>query len=496
MINNHILKNEKGSMLVVVFVATGIFIIITMGIIGLGILQQKLNVRKVARAQALHIAEAGVNYYRWVLYHNDKDYCNSEACISGPDYGPYGPYEYEDSAGKNTTGYYELYITPPQENGSTIVNIKSVGWVDAYPNIKRSIEVQCGIPSWSSFSTLANDNMRFGEGTEVWGPIHSNLGIRFDGLAHNLITSLLPDYDDPDHSGGNEFGVHTHISPTDPAPDGNNPHENVPERTDVFMAGRAFPAPVISFDLLNNYANEIYALATTSGIVFDPRNSGTADPYSYSSFWGCINSNCDEGFHINLKTDNTFDISGVTSVRSSCSGSPSNSIYSEGSATNLPIPDNGIIFVKNNVWVDGQVNNSRATIIAFEDPFVGGNSDIYLTNDVLYTNYDGTDAIGLIAQRNISVGQYSEDNLRIDAALIAKSGRIGREYYGWGCTSYTRDTIIVYGSLATNGRYGFAYTDGTGYQIRNLIYDNNLTFAPPPHFPTTGEYTFISWKEE
>ena len=496
MIFKSLKNNQKGSMLVVVFVATGLFLMITMGAIGLGILQQKLNIRKVARAQALHIAEAGVNYYRWVLYHDDDDYCNSEACVGAPDHGPYGPYEYKDSAGKNISGFYELYITPPEENGSTIVRIKSVGWVDAYPNIKRSIEVQCGIPSWSSYSTLANNDMRFGEGTEVWGPIHSNQGIRFDGLSHNLISSLLDDYNDPDHGGGNEFAVHTHISPTDPAPDGNSPHENVPERLDVFEGGRAFPAPVVSFDLLNNYANEMHAMATSSGIVFDPRDAGTADPESYAPFWGCINSSCDEGFHIILNTDDTFDIRSVSSVRSSCYGYPSNSINSESSATNLPIPANGVIFVKNNIWVSGQIDNSRVTIIAFEDPFVGGNSDIYITNDILYSNYDGTDAIGLIAQGDISVGRYSEDNLQVDAAMIAKDGRIGREYYYPSCSNSIRDTITVNGSLATNQRYGFAWTDGTGYQIRNLNYDNNLTFAPPPHFPTTGEYTFISWKEE
>jgi len=519
--NFSIIKNQKGSMLVVVFVATNIFIIITMGVIGLGILQQKLNVRKVARAQALHIAEAGVNYYRWVLYHNDKDYCNNETCISGPDYGPYGPYEYKDSAGKNITGYYELYITPPQENGSTIINIKSVGWVDAYPNIKRSIEVQCGIPSWASFSTLANDNMRFGEGTEVWGPIHSNGGIRFDGLAHNLVTSLLLEYEDPDHTGDPlEYGVHTHIGVgygtynSDEVSDGTNPPDP-PIRNDVFLAGRSFPTTTISFNLLDNYANTTYALATSSGIVFDPRPSGTADAYSESYYWGCENAGsfCDEGFYIKLKTNNTFEIRGVSSVEDDCHGDPSLSIASyEPTARTYNIPANGIVFVKHNVWIDGQIDGSRINILAFSEPFSGGTSDIIINNDLLYTNYDGTDSIGLIAQRNIGPGLYSEGSrngsddgeLRIDASLIAKDGRIGRYYYPANCDQeyHKRNTITVFGSMATYLRYGFSWACGmsqewcSGYETRNLIYDNNLTFAPPPHFPTTGEYTFISWKEE
>ncbi len=480
-------QNKSGSMLVVVLVMSGLFAMMLFGSIGLGVLQQKLNIRKVARAQALHIAEAGVNYYRWVLYHDSDEYCNKEPCKPGPDYGPYGPYSYTDSAGENIIGYYELYITPPPENGSTIVNIKSVGWVAGFPKIKRSIEVKCGISSWSTYSTLANNNMRFGEGTEVWGPIHSNGGIRFDGLAHNVITSLLNTYDDPDHSGPNEFGVHTHVPPVDPLPDGNTPPGNVPVRTDVFAGGRSFPAPVISFDLLDNYINDVYGLATSSGVVIDP---------SSAAWSNCITSWCDEGFHLTIKTDNSIDVRGVSAVYGTCSGSASNSISSETAViSNIPFPANGIFFVKHNIWVDGQINNGRVTILAFAEPFVGGTADILINDNLLYTNYDGTDAIGLIAQNNVSIGQYSQDILRIDAALIAKTGRIGRNYYGSWCSGSIRNTITVYGSLATNQRYGFAWTDGTGYQIRNLIYDNNLTFAPPPHFPTTGEYTFISWKE-
>ncbi len=483
-------ESETGSILVVAMVAVNLFIVIFFGAIGLAILQHKLNLVKVSQTQALHIAEAGVNYYRWVLYHDSEEYCNKETCLPGPDYGPYGPYAYTDSGGNNITGYYELYITPPSTNGSTIVNIKSVGYMADNPNVKRTIEVQCGIPAWSSYSTLANATIRFGVGTEVWGPMHSNGGIRFDGVSHNIVTSSLLEYDDPDHSGSNEFGVHTHVAPTDPLPDGNNPPLNIPIRNDVFIAGRSFPEPVISFDLLNNYINETHIKATTDGLVIDP---------SSVAFGNCISSWCDEGFRITLKTDNTFDIVGVSSVRPDCSN-PSHSIATESAwNANYPIPANGLIFVKHTIWVDGQINNARVNILAFEEPFVGGNADINLTNDLLYTNYDGQDAIGIIAQNDINVGRYSENDLRIDAALIAKEGRIGREYYSSSCTDYKRDHITINGSMATRKRYGFRWTSGgtyaSGYDTRDLVYDSNLTFSPPPHFPTTGEYTFISWNE-
>jgi len=478
---NNYPKNQNGSMLVLVLIVTGLFSVLAIGAIDLALLQQKLNTRRVVSNQALHVAEAGVNYYRWVLYHDSDEYCNKETCIADP-YGPYGPYDYTDFTG-TITGQYELYITPPPENGSTVVDIKAVGWISNYPNIKRTIEVKCGIPSWSTYSTLSNDNVRFGEGTEVWGPIHSNGGIRFDGLAHNLISSALLDYDDPDHTGANEFAVHTHLSPVDPLPDGNNPPQNVPDRSDVFMAGRSFPSPIISFDLLNNHIYDLYGLATSSGVV--------------------LGSSGAEGYHIVVspiagQANDVMDIYKVTSITPSCWGNETYGINSETFFQTSTVPANGVVFVKDNLWVDGKINEDRITFLAFEDPITGNASNIILNNDLTYTNYDGRDAIGLIAQNDISVGLYSEDNLTIDAALVAKEGRIGRKYYYSFCDStyYKRDTITIRGSMATRGRYGFAYTDGTGYQTRNLIYDNNLTFIPPPHFPTTGEYTFISWRED
>ena len=93
------------------------------------------------------------------------------------------------------------------------------------------------------------------------------------------------------------------------------------------------------------------------------------------------------------------------------------------------------------------------------------------------------------------------DTLRIDAALIAQNGRVGRFYYrapgsSSNCSPYhDRNTLTLYGMLASNQRYGFAYTDGTGYATRNITYDANLLYGPPPSFPlTSSQYSTISWK--
>jgi hypothetical protein len=54
----------------------------------------------------------------------------------------------------------------------------------------------------------------------------------------------------------------------------------------------------------------------------------------------------------------------------------------------------------------------------------------------------------------------------------------------------------MYGMIASQERYGFAYTDGTGYQNRIIIFDPNLLYSPPPSFPLTADYyTPIFWNE-
>ncbi len=384
-----------------------------------------------------------------------------------------------------------------------IIKIKSIAWTEKYPNLKRAIEVTCGAPSWSSYAILSNSDIRFGEGTETWGPIHSNGGIRFDGVAHNIISSGVLNYDDPDHEGVNEFGVHTHSPVLDPQPDSNNPPQNVPNRPATFMSGRTFPVTTVSFDLLDNYVSDVLQIAgTTGGLILNPSN--------------------EKGYHIKLNTNNTVDIKIVTRISDPCSRCVetgctrykwglcvswgcteyvSTETYSIERETNLyssrTIPANGIIFVKDNVWGDGSVNGTRATILAFKEPLTGSNTNIVINGKIKYTNYDGTDSIGLIAQKDILVGLDSENQLEIDAGMIAKEGMIGREYYIQDCGGhYQRHSLDIYGSIASNLRYGFSYTDGSGYDIRNISFDNNLRFFPPPHFPTVGEYVFLSWEEK
>ncbi len=438
------------------------------------------------KEQAFQIAEAGIDYYRWHLAHSPSDFKDGTASN--------GPYTHDFYNKDNIKiGSFILTITPPVI-GSTIVTIRSEGHVDSSPSTKRIIQTRLAIPSFAKYAFIANDFMRFGEGTEVFGPIHSNMGIRFDGLAHNLITSAASTYEDPDHSGNNEFGVHTHV---DVGGTGINetfrpleapPTSPVPTRNDVFITGRMFPVPQADFTGITNDLSLIKTNATSNGKYLGPSGS--------------------LGYHIVFKTDDTYDLYKVTNL----TGAPNNcsesitgwgtwSIKSPNGQTfidNYNNPTNGLIFVEDNVWVDGQINTARITVASGKFPDSPSNrKSIYINNDLLYTNYDGRDVIGLIAQENVTVGMVSDNDLRIDAALMANNGKAGRYHYGSNCSPYdVRDRLVLYGMIGSNDRYGFAYTDGTGYDLRTIIYDANLLYGPPPSFPLTSDkYTTISWDE-
>lgn len=448
--------------------------------------------REIDKKKAIAIAESGIEYYRWRLNHFPRDYTDG---TNQP--GPYF-HNFEDRLG-NLIGQFILEITPPPL-GSTIVKIKSTGKLNN-SRIEKIIENTLGIPSLAKFSVLSDDNIRFGSGTIVYGEIHSNKGIRFDGIAYNLISSALETYDDPDHDGCNEWAVHTHNNPADPCPPAswNN-------RPDIFKAGRRVGVPTISFVGISADLAELKEIASSSGF--------------YRGFAG----NNKYGYEIILKENGTFDLYQVDSVENvpancciidqyefgdtTCRSSNSRylagtwSIRNKTLIGNYSIPANGVIFIEDNIWVSGKINNKRIIIASAKFP---DNPDtrtrIIINNDLTYTNYDGRDVIGLIAQRSITVGLKSDNDLRIDAALIAQNGRIGRFYYSPQCGSeYLRENITINGMIASRIRYGFAWVSGnnlvSGYRNRNLIYDASLLYSPPPQFPLASDfYEVLKWKE-
>jgi len=479
-----IYKNEKGMLIIETLVFGSVVICIITALASWAAVSIKAGKATIHREQAFQAAEAGIEYYRWHLAHSPEDYKDGTE-ISGP---------YVHSI-KNKSGdivaKFSLDITAPPI-GSTLVRIQSTGSPENNLSIKRKILSQVAKPSIAKYAFAGNDAMRFGEGTEVFGPIHANGGIRFDGIGHNIVTSGGTTYDDADHTGGTEIGVHTHvrvppqtgIEDTYRAAE-SNPN-SIPTRSDVFEAGRLISQPTVDFAGFTTDFAELKSKAQLSdGFYRDIAGSGFV------------------GYHLVLKTNDTFDLYKINSWSSlgNCSGTSSSwSVGTETLQGNYSFPVNGIIFIQDHVVIDGQINSARLTIVAATLPVPTDTTkfkNILINNDLSYTHYDGTDSIGLIGQGGVMVGMESEDDLKIDGALIAQNDKVGRFYYiGSSCSYKDRSVISLYGMIASHSRYGFAFTNGTGYETRNIKYDANMLYSPPPDFPlTSDQYQILSWQE-
>jgi len=475
--NKKILNNKDAFILPLVLIFGTISMIILGGVIDWAMINLRAAGQTEKREIAFEIAESGSEYYRWHLAHAPVDYKDGTNNA-----GPY-VHQFYDKDG-NLLGNFSLTITPPLV-GSTVVTIKSAGKSIGNFTGSRTIQTQLAKPSMAKYAVVANDNMRFGAGTEVWGPIQSNKGIQFDGVAHNLISSAVSTFNDTDSDiNHTEWGVFTHSGTDDPVPP-----TAVPNRPDVFKIGRQFPVPAVDFTGLAADLSQMKTDAKANG--FYRAGSGKL------------------GYDIVLKTNDTFDLYTVYSVKATPSGCSDSATgwgtwsidTKSNSPSNNPIPANGLIFLEDNVYVEGQINTARVTIAAATFPSDPSTwRSIIVNNNLLYTNFDGSDVISLVAQNNINVGLYSQNNLTIDAALIAENGRVGRYYYNHAnCDpNDTKQTLNLLGMIASNLRYGFAYTGTpeTGYQTRNITYDQNLLLSPPPSFPqTSDQYTTLSWQE-
>lgn len=430
--------------------------------------------KQAASEQAFQIAESGIEYYRWHLAHAPLDFKDG---TNQP--GPY-VHDFNDADG-HKIGTFSLTITPPVD-GSTAMSVKSTGTFFGAATSTRAILVGMAVPSVARYAIALDQDVRIGEGTVTEGPVHSNGGVRFDGVAKNLVSSARDIYDDPDHSGGNEFGVHTHVSPADPLPP-----SAVPDRDDIFTVGRKFPVAALDFVGMVTDLADIKAKAQSGGHYYPASGA--------------------QGYNLVLKANDTYDLYKVNSLQTPAAGCTnaqgdsdwgSWSVKTQALVGNYAFPANGLIFAEDHVWVEGNVTTAKLAVAAGRFPdSPATRRNIIVNNSIVFGAKDGTAALGLFAQNSVNVGLFSADNLEIDAAMIAQSGRIGRHYYGASCgASYRRNAITTYGSLVSKLRYGFAWTDGTGYQARTLVYDPKLLYAPPPEFPlTTDRYEVLSWEE-
>ncbi len=435
----------KGDILVSVLVFAAISITMIVGLVSWGAALIMSARVAVRNEQALAIAEAGIGYYQYAI-NNSGSYTH----------------DFYDKDG-NVVGSYSL-TTAPNSVSSSDLEVTSKGTVLENPSdpssqtISHIVQAVLVKPSFSQYAIVSNDSLVFPAGTSVYGPVMSNSSIVFDGVAYNTVSSAST------ISGSGTFG-----------------------------AGKLEHVTAIDFSGLNDNFQKLQSIASSTGSDYPSSKYGDKPAY---------------GYHIILNNDGTFSLYTVTSlvpIPSGCSASGPDinnwgtwSIQSQVLVGVYPLPSQGLLSFEDNVWVDGTIDGARLTIIA---------TNITINENLVYTNYDGTDSLGLFAQNDVNIGLISADDLHVDGALFALGGRVGRFYYSSECRVGAVDhsgpsTLTLNGFIATNKSFGFTYTDGTGYQDRHISYDINMAKYPPPYIPLlsttdqgTARYLVVSWKE-
>jgi len=439
-------------------VLVAMFLIIFVGLAGQVSRTYQQGVGQSRSEMAFQIAEAGLNYGRWRLAHDGSDFT--------PEMGEVN----DQFAG--TLGSYELTFTP--QAGSSIVLISSTGTAAGAAE-EVTLHARYGIPSLARYASITNGDVWYGGA--ISGAAHANGGIRMDGQSESLMTSAKGTYIcQPHHDCDYE------------------------EKPGVWGSGTTqelweFPVAPVNYAALTLDLLDLQAQAEVTNTDYGP--SGNF------------------GYHLLFQENNTYSIYRVTSLGPNVLSAFSNNDWQYTShdignkvlVHTRAVPSGGVIFVDDNrLWVSGAVRD-RVTVAAGEldDTPADNNADIIITGDISYGGVvDGSRAFGAVAQNNVLIPwSGAENELEINGAFIAQNGRFGRRYYPNCCGSQAhrlKASLVRYGMVASNQVPVTAWVDEggnvvSGYLQGQATYDSNLLYQPPPYFPTTGQYQFLSWEE-
>ncbi len=429
------------------------FVVIFTGLAGLVSRTYHEAVLQSGDELAFQIAEAGLNYGRWRLAHSTEDFSSETREVEDQYAGVLGSFE----------------VTFQSLSGSDVVMIQSVGTTSSQPSREVTLKARYGKESLARYSSITNSDVWYGG--EINGPVHANGGIRMDGYSESLMASAKETYICQPHHGC-----------------------DYEEKPGVWGSGEMrdlweFPVPVVDYASLTLDLLDMKDLAQQAGTYY-----GTSGNY---------------GYHLVFNADNTYSMYEVNSKGSNIwSWFPetgwqwtSHDIGQETFLGTQLVPSGGVIYVEDTLWMEGEVRD-RVTVAAGRFPDAPGtNVDIIVNGDISYGGVkDGSRALGAIAQRHVLI-PYSAapDYLQLDGAYIAQKGRFGRRYYYYG-EHRLKTRITRYGMIASNlvPVTSWVDSDGTvvsGYQEGVSEYDPNMLYLPPPYFPTTGQYKFISWEE-
>ncbi len=476
-ITNFHVSTIKGYLTLYVLVFSAIFLMLIFSLMGFVFTQVKTNMIQENKDQAVQMAEAGLEYYRWFLAHYPNDLQDGT--------GAPGPYvhQYSDPEG-GVIGKFSLAVTGNKEcNTLTSINIDSTGWTNKEPNYKKEVYGKYARPSVATYAFIINSSVWAGADRNINGRYHSNGGIRMDGTNQSLVTSSVKNWQCT-----SSFGC--------------NPTQT---ESGVFGSGSgsklwSFPVPQVDFVGMTTDFINMKKQAQSSGIYLP-------------SVGGKTNH---RGYHIIFKPDGTIDVYKVISTKYHNSIHINDTskwqrdyyiINKEVFLQNYKIPPAcSVIFVEDKAWIEGTVKG-KVTIAAADVSQSNYDPDVILKGNINYTTLDGSDGLTVLAENSIVISPHSPNNMSLRGIYIAQKGYFGRNLYPcWYSADSKKSSLTMNGSIVSNGRVGtkwgysiwpWCVNDWSGYNIRSNSYDRKLATNPPPLTPyVDSEYKFIEWGEK
>ncbi len=485
-------RNEHGYVLALVMLALMAMAMMSAVLVTQISISQQHVARDRAYTQSLTVAEAGLNQYLWMVASGSSADMNNFKIPGDPTPNDHHHvYELTDPYNGELLGRYAMQVTPPSA-GDSRVTVRVTGLANSPTEVPRTIEAHLGRPAFSEYILLVDEQVYIGGPADrVWhGKTHSNTGIRIETA--NIIDSINCARSTYEYTSGNtKPGIWSRDLPS-----------NSPSKTYWH-----FPVPQIDFDIVTSDFARLSSLAP-----------GEAN-LPYVGGGGFL------GWYIKLLPNKRYQVARVTAeTENRSTWNPATNDYGgtlsiESLSAARNYPPNGVIYVNDDVWIEGTGLHGRLTVASSGQLNPSGAprnaTTISVVGDITYAAKDGSAAIGLIAQNDVKIPMYApwrksctastreQLTLEIDAALISQKGKEYVSYdstgnaYSWGPR---RGTLTFFGSVssyATPYRRTDTRADGhyAGFFYGVNTYDHFLLHNPPPHFPKVGTYQILDWTE-
>lgn len=474
----------------------GIFTLLLGTVTSYALQQGKYGRALFAREQALHIAEAGLEYYRSVVGYA-PDIMTTGAGLLSP-----VTYEVSDPEA-GTLGSASITAIPNYQCGAVQwLDVRSTGSSDAGPSFERTLSARYMKRSVAEYAFLYNSSVWLGSATVGVGPYHANNGMRMDGSSNSVVSAAVSQM-------WCDSSFNCSPSQWQPGVFGSSANTTL----------WTYPVSTIDFPGMALNFSTMKSRAQAAGIMLNPTSvtrAGVQQGGTFSSVGGADN----RGFRIVFNANGTISVYRVTATNG-------NTIYSYNSlyaspgwkytypviasetlvASNISLPsDCAIIYSEAKTWIEGTVSGKYTLFVADTGSFV---PDVYINNHVTYATADGTTGLTVVAEGSVKIGLLVPNTLNVRGIYVAQTGNYGRDYYypasGYLPSNYyayaVRSNLNVTGTMVANQRGAVCYSSGgtcvSGFENRSNAYDRVLAFSPPPFTPAvTTDFNYALWREE